>query len=48
MRCKSGITRIDLEKPEYCEIIGRTLLFHLENGTVLESEGSMDELCEAL
>lgn len=48
MRCKSGITRIDLEKLEYCEIIGRTLLFHLENGTVLESKGSMDELCGKL
>lgn len=48
MRCKSGITRIDLEKLEYCEVIGRTLLFHLGNGTVLESAGSMDELCGKL
>ena len=44
LRCKSGITRIDLDRLEYCEVHGRTLLFHMENGKVLESTGSMDEL----
>ena len=44
LRCKSGITRIDLERLEYCEVLGRTLLFHMENGKVLEGTGSMDEL----
>lgn len=48
LRCKSGITRINLEKLEYCEVTGRTLMFHLENGEVLESAGSLDELCEKL
>lgn len=48
LRCKSGITRINLEKLEYCEVTGRTLVFHLENGQVLESTGSLDELCEKL
>ncbi len=48
LRCKSGITRIHLEKLEYCEVTGRTLVFHLENGKVLESAGSLDELCEKL
>lgn len=48
LRCKNGIARVDLEKLEYCEVIGRTLLFHLENGTVLESTGSLDELCSKL
>lgn len=48
LRCKSGITRINLEKLEYCEVTGRTLLFHLENGKVLESTGTLDELCEKL
>lgn len=48
LRCKSGITRINLEKLEYCEVTGRTLMFHLENGEVLESTGSLDELCEKL
>lgn len=44
LRCKSGITRIVLEKLMYCEVIGRTLIFHMENGINLESIGSMDEL----
>lgn len=44
LRCKNGITRIELEKLIYCEVIGRTLVFHLENGMNLESTGSMDEL----
>lgn len=48
LRCKGGITRIDLDKLEYCEVIGRKLLFHMDHGTVLESTGSMDELCGQL
>lgn len=48
LRSKGGITRIDLNKLEYCEVIGRTLLFHLENEKVLESSGSLDELCKKL
>ena len=48
LSCKSGITRIMLTKLEYCEVIGRTLLFHLENGKILESNGSLDELCVKL
>lgn len=48
MRCKGGITRIDLSRLEYCEVIHRTLFFHMTNGRVLESIGSMDELCSQL
>lgn len=44
LRCKNGITRIDLDRLEYCEVIGRTLMFHMENGKVLEGNGSMDKL----
>lgn len=44
LRCKNGITRINLDRLEYCEVIGRTLLFHMESGKVLEGTGSMDEL----
>ena len=44
LRCKNGITRIDLDRLEYCEVIGRTLLFHMDNGMVLEGTGCMDEL----
>lgn len=47
-RCKNGITRIELDRLEYCEVIGRTLMFHMEDGIVLEGAGSMDKLCEQL
>ncbi len=48
LRCKNGITRIDLDKLEYCEVIGRTLMFHMDNGKVLESNKSLGELCVEL
>lgn len=48
LRCKNGITRIDLEKLAYCEVIGRSLVFHLEDGTKPESLGSLDELSAGL
>ncbi len=48
LQCKSGITRIKLKNLEYCEVIHRTLFFHLDSGKVLESIGSMDELCRQL
>ena len=48
LRCKTGISRIELDRLLYCEVLGRTLLFHLSDGGVLESTGSMDHLCEQL
>lgn len=48
LRCKNGITRIALEKLIYCEVTGRTLIFHMENGVNLESIGSLDELSSEL
>ena len=48
LRCKTGTSRIDLNQLLYCEGLGRTLLFHLVDGTVLESTGSMDELARQL
>ena len=48
LRCKGGIARIDLYRLEYCEVMGHTLVFHLENGKILESVGSMDELYRKL
>lgn len=48
LRCKSGITRVELRHLEYCEVIHRTLFIHLKNGKVLESTGSLDELCRQL
>ena len=48
LRCKSGITRVDLKHLEYCEVIHRTLLIHLSSGKVLESVGSLDDLSQQL
>ena len=48
LRCRNGITRIELRQLEYCEVIHRTLFIHLTNGKVLESTGSLDELSRQL
>ena len=48
LRCKTGITRIELKQLEYCEVIHRTLFIHLSDGKVLESTGSLDELIRHL
>ena len=48
LRCKSGITRVELKTLEYCEVIHRTLFFHLTSGKVLESTGSLDDLYDQL
>lgn len=48
LRCKSGIAKIELRQLEYCEVIHRTLFLHLVSGTVLESTGSLDKLCDQL
>ena len=48
LRGKDGSRRIDLQQLEYCEVLGRKLLFHLENGAVLESAGSLDDLAGQL
>lgn len=48
LRCKNGITRIEIMNIEYCEVFHRTLYIHLKNGKVLESIGSLDELAKQL
>lgn len=48
LQCKSGITRIELQHLEYCEVLHRTLFFHLSSGKVLESIGSLEALCQQL
>ena len=48
LKCKNGITRIDLDKLRYCEVMGHTLLLHMEDGKVYERVGSLDELSEQL
>lgn len=48
LKCKNGISRIELDKLKYCEVMGRTLLFHMEDGSVLERNGCLEELSEQL
>lgn len=48
LRCKTGITRVEVRRIEYCEVIHRTLLIHMSSGKVLESTGSLDELSRHL
>ena len=44
LRCGGALTRIGLGRPEFCEVLHRTLLLHLASGKVLESSGSLDDL----
>lgn len=44
LRCKNGISRIEVKRIEYCAVHHRTLYIHMTNGQIFESIGSMDEL----
>ena len=48
LRSRTGITRLNLDRLQYCEVMGRTLLFHRKDGEVLDSIGRLDDLCEQL
>lgn len=48
LRCDGVLTRLELKRLEFCEVIHRTLLFHLASGKVLESTGSLDDLSRQL
>ena len=48
MKCKKGITRVNLDKLIYCEVMGRTLLFHMEDGQIYEKAGSLEDVSEQL
>ncbi|MHB8127670.1 MAG: LytR/AlgR family response regulator transcription factor [Mobilitalea sp.] len=45
---KNGLTRIYINRLEYAEVIGRTIFYHITDGSVLEAAGSMVELEEEL
>lgn len=45
---KAGLQRIRVDRLEYCEIVGRTIHYHMLNGAVLEGSGNMSELEERL
>lgn len=48
IKCKNGITRIKLDKLKYCEVLGRTVLLHMEDGQIYERNGKLEELHEQL
>lgn len=48
LRCRHGITRVEPDRIEFCEINHRTLFIHLVFGKVLECTGSLDKLEEQL
>lgn len=48
LQCRSGSIRVALKRLEYCEVLHHTLYIHLTSGDVLESVGSLDELCRQL
>lgn len=48
LQCKSGLTCLDPDSLEFCEVIHRTLIFHLASGKALECTGSLDELSRRL
>lgn len=48
LRCRDGIARVELDKLQYCEVMSRTLLLHVNGGKVVDSTGKLDDLCEQL
>ncbi len=44
VKSKTGLTRITFNRLEFAEITGRTICYHLTDGTVVEALGSMQEL----
>jgi DNA-binding LytR/AlgR family response regulator len=44
IKSKTGLTRIFINRLEFAEIIGRTMLYHLTDGSVIEATGPMSEL----
>lgn len=48
IKSKTGLTRIYTNRLEYAEVIGRTIIYHITDGSVIEAMGSMVELEEEL
>ncbi len=44
IKSKTGLTRIYFNRLEFAEVIGRTILYHLTDGSIIEAIGSMSEL----
>jgi len=48
VKSKTVLTRIYTNKLEFAEVIGRTIIYHLADGTMIEAVGSMSVLEEEL
>lgn len=44
IKSKTGLTRIYINRLEYAEVTGRTILYYLTDGSVIEAIGSLREL----
>lgn len=44
IKSKTGLTRININRLEFVEVVGRTILYHLTDGSVIEALGSLREL----
>ena len=44
IKSKTGLTRVYINRLEFAEVIGRTILYHLTDGSVIEAIGSMYDL----
>lgn len=48
LKCQNGIHKIDIRQLEYCEVVNRSLILYLRNGTELRSNVKIQEVEEAL
>ena len=48
VKCENGINKIHIRDLEYCEVVNRSLILYLQNGTRLKSTVKIKELEEIL
>lgn len=48
IKSKNGLSRIQIHRLEYAEVIGRSILYHIIDGSVIETVGSMSDLDKEL
>ncbi|MHB8129256.1 MAG: LytR/AlgR family response regulator transcription factor [Mobilitalea sp.] len=44
IKSKTGLTRFYIDRLEFAEVIGRTILYHMTDNSVIEASGSITEL----
>lgn len=48
VKCQNGISKIDVRQLEYCEVVNRSLVLYLRNGSELRSKVKIQEVEDAL